>query len=222
MKVCTECLVDLLPSLENPANDMGIMEELEPPTTKISLVIEAARPFVIAMQDKFPDAATDLVVSIGESIWRRRQRIRLIHDTKARVEEFKQQEANTVPEATIKEYSPPSSQYSDSVKSDGQSQYSRTTKSSFSAPSIFDKEDKYNGDKHALLDKEDDDIPVQTARIQRRESVSSVRSSLVTNAPREDQRHVPAILDKYYSGIPFECFICLKPIKDIQSRDQWK
>ena len=82
MKVCTECLVDLLPSLENPAKDMEAVER----NRTMGEVPIRSQPwwlFFLRAKDKFPSADNDLVVRIGEATWRRWEKIRLNRATKA-------------------------------------------------------------------------------------------------------------------------------------------
>lgn len=81
MKLYTECLVDLLPSLENPAKDVEVVELTRAPDP-ITEELQAWWPFFLRVQDKFPSAERNLVVIIGQSIWRRRKKILLSHATK--------------------------------------------------------------------------------------------------------------------------------------------
>jgi hypothetical protein len=60
------------------------------------------------------------------------------------------------------------------------------------------------------------------ARLRRPDSLSSVRSSLATNAPKSGQRRVPPMPNECRKGDEFECFVCQKKIKDIRSRETWK
>jgi hypothetical protein len=82
MKLCTECLVDLLPSLETPAKDLEIVERTRAPKP----VPEELQPwwtFFLGTQDKFPSADRNLVARIGQATWRRWEKIRLSHAAKA-------------------------------------------------------------------------------------------------------------------------------------------
>ena len=82
MKLCTECLVDLLPSLETPAKDLEIVEQTRAPKP----VPEESQPwwpFFRGTQDKFPSADKNLVALIGQATWRRWEKIRLSHAAKA-------------------------------------------------------------------------------------------------------------------------------------------
>ncbi len=84
MKVCTECLVDLLPSLEAPASDMEARESTRAPV----LLAEELQPWwhhFRGTEDKFPSAERELLILIGETIWRRWEKIRLRHAARTEV-----------------------------------------------------------------------------------------------------------------------------------------
>jgi hypothetical protein len=74
----TECLMDLLPSMEQTyknARDPGL--RLEERSGKILFhVTEAARPYVLQVHDKFRNANTFLVKRLGEANWQRFMRVR--------------------------------------------------------------------------------------------------------------------------------------------------
>jgi hypothetical protein len=81
MRLCTECLVDLLPSLENPAKDTDFVEPSRAPNP----VPEGSQPwwpFFLGIEDKFPSAERGLVIRIGEANWRRWEKIRLNRATR--------------------------------------------------------------------------------------------------------------------------------------------
>lgn len=82
MRLCTECLVDLLPSLETPAKDMEIVEPSRAPDP-VPKKSQPWLPFLLRVEDKFPSAERGLVVRIGEANWRRWEKIRLNHATRA-------------------------------------------------------------------------------------------------------------------------------------------
>jgi len=77
LKVCNEGLLDLAPSLENPAYD-GTAIELTTADLKDNLhnVAEPARPFVRMIRDRFLSIPADLVKKLGEANWQRRERLR--------------------------------------------------------------------------------------------------------------------------------------------------
>jgi hypothetical protein len=148
LKVCTECLADLMPSLEHPARDQfptkktvhGIWEDL----SSVSLV---ARPFVQAIKEKYPIANTDLTIRIGEAIWRRRVRLRPSTSTNI-----------NMPRNIPKQEDAPSTIAGSSLAPSSRGRYSRTTKSSFVASSIFDTQS----------DPKPEPTPLPRAGIQRR------------------------------------------------------
>jgi hypothetical protein len=82
MKLCTECLVDLLPSLETPAKDLEIAERTRAPE-KVPEESQPWWPFFLGTQDKFPSGDKNLVCLIGQASWRRWEKIRLSHAAKA-------------------------------------------------------------------------------------------------------------------------------------------
>ena len=206
LKVCTECLADLMPSLEHPARDQfatkkttihGILEDL----SSVSLV---ARPFVQAIKEKYRLANIALTIRIGEAIWRRRVRLRPSTSTNINLTRNipKQEDAQSV----IAE---------SSLAPSSRGRYSRTTKSSFVASSIFDAES----------DPEPEPTPLPQAGIQRRrppDSVTSARTSIVTNAPKSGQRRVPQLPAEGKYGASFQCPICKLLLRDIFNREQWK
>jgi hypothetical protein len=109
--------------------------------------------------------------------------------------------------------------------------YTRTTKSTFSGSSIFDKSDPIFIKEDVTFDKTDAKVQEVSetkgyinpgARLRRQDSLSSVRSSLATNAPKSGQRRVPPTPDECRNGDEFDCFVCQEKIKDIQSREAWK
>jgi hypothetical protein len=205
LKVCTECLTDLIPSLEHPAKDQistektfhSMMEDL----SSVSLV---ARPFVQAIKEKYPRANTALAIRVGEAIWRRRVRLRPSISTSINVPRnlSKQEDA----QSTIAE---------SSLAPSSRGRYSRTTKSSFVGSSIFDAES----------DPEPEPAPPQRPGIQRRrapDSVTSARTSIATDAPKSGQRRVPPLPAEGKYGASFRCPICKLLLRDIFNREQWK
>jgi hypothetical protein len=87
MRNCTECLVDFLPALENPARDvkLGTTQKGQPvPNAEAqSLTAQPWWTFFHLTEDKFPFADRDLIIRISETLWRRRERIFLKHEAKA-------------------------------------------------------------------------------------------------------------------------------------------
>jgi len=92
--------------------------------------------------------------------------------------------------------------------------YSHSTKSTFSAPSIFDKE----------LNSKDEVEEMSSVAIQRRrlDSATSVKNSIATGAFRSQIRRIPTLPDKLGESDSFQCQLCQKLLGDIQSYSQWK
>jgi hypothetical protein len=87
MRNCTECLVDLIPALENPARDVALGNtQKNPPILDVEAQALGAQPwwtFFHLTEDKFPFADRDLIIRISQTTWRRRERILLKHEAKA-------------------------------------------------------------------------------------------------------------------------------------------
>ena len=207
LKVCTECLVDLMPSLERPARDQfvtkitshRVMEDF----SSVNLV---ARPFVQSIKEKYPSADLALTVRIGEAIWRRRVRLRPSTSSTTTMNlprniHKQDDERSTIAESLLA----PSSRGG----------YSQTTKSSFVASSIFDAES----------DLEPETTPLPRASIHRRrapDSVTSARTSIATNTPKSGQRRIPQLPAEGKYGASFQCPVCKLLLRDIFNREQWK
>ncbi|KAH7409117.1 hypothetical protein BKA64DRAFT_387875 [Cadophora sp. MPI-SDFR-AT-0126] len=215
MKICTECLVDLLPSLENPANDGTlVVEALEAPLEVLPSNIGIAQPlnaFALLMRDRFPGGDDKVVRRVGDAIWRRRQRLRANHKSRTEIKNFARTVDKPISKPVVELQSSGSSDFNQSEESFGQR--SRTTKSSNTAPSIFDHKNIF-----------DDLDPAEGifGKLRHRESVSSFRSSLVTNASKSKQRRTPVLPIAGRDGAKFECFVCLKTLGDIKTQEQWK
>ncbi|PMD29367.1 hypothetical protein L207DRAFT_521047 [Hyaloscypha variabilis F] len=209
MKLCTECLVNLSPSLENPAKDLEIVELSRAPKP-MPEEFQAWWQFFLRVEDKFPTADRNLVLIIGQSIWRRWEKIRLNHVTKAEALGIETVVYKPGIEMDIQ------SHYSESNISTQYTQTSLASGTTFSAPSIFSKTDEKG------RDTEPEEYINPNARLRRYESFSSVRSSLATDASKSGQQKVPPMPKECRNGDEFECFVCEKRISDIQSREAWK
>jgi len=74
--VYSESLMDLTPSLENPASDFMAVEQTNTiPKDYFFGIFELARLFVLIIKDWFPSLGTDLVKKLGEANWQRRERL---------------------------------------------------------------------------------------------------------------------------------------------------
>jgi hypothetical protein len=76
LKVCSEGLLDLTPSLENPANDYAVVEDTNVALIDLSSATEPVRPFVLILKDRFPSTTANLIKKLGEANWHRRERLR--------------------------------------------------------------------------------------------------------------------------------------------------
>ncbi len=231
MKICTECLVDLLPSLENPAKDVEVPREAVYPIIQASTSsTETGNPFILVMRDRFPLAENRLVHLLGDAIWRRRQRLRLNQKVRKEIENFAATKEENLSNPLDERDSSRDSEYSESEMSVGQQ--SRTTRSSNTAPSVFDHDYRqptqvHSSVVHKIIQSSIDDFEAldgvtKFGRLRRRDSISSFRSSLATNVSKSGQRRVPAKPDAGRHGAKFECFICLESVSDLRSEEQWR
>jgi len=77
LKVCTECLAELSPSLDNPAQDRVPHEEPgDISKEEFANVSAVALPFVLGVREKYSLATEQLVIRVGESIFRRWSKLR--------------------------------------------------------------------------------------------------------------------------------------------------
>lgn len=202
LKVFTECLVELIPSLESPANDQMIPEETGHTIShQLSDINHLIRPFVLAIEDKYPLAEHELVLRIGEAVYRRHERFRtkrLMRTTSEEVQ-IKYQDNESIHSKT-------------SGAETKHGRRSDTTKSSFAASSVFDE----------AYEVKDDDTKPQIVRRQRLDSMTSARTSIGTGVPKAGSRRVPNIPKAGRHGGLFKCFICDKLVEDMRTRNQWK
>src|SRR5580700_8525129 len=77
LRVYSEGLIDLTPSLETPANDSVVIEDTNLALVDdLSGIAEPARPFVLIIKDRFPSTPANLVKKLGEANWQRREILR--------------------------------------------------------------------------------------------------------------------------------------------------
>ena len=202
LKLLTECLVELVPSLESPAKDQMIAEQAGHANRHELLEVDQlTRPFVLAIEDKYPLAERVLVLRIGEAVYRRHERLRMKRFTRTRTKDIQinYQDNESIHSRT-------------SGAKTRHGKRSATTKSSCTAPSIFDEPYEF----------EDDDKKPQIIRRQRLESMTSARTSIATGVPKAGSRRVPNIPKAGINGGLFKCFICDRLVEDMRTRNQWK
>jgi len=202
LKLLTECLVELVPSLESPAKDQMIAEQAGHANRHELLEVDQlTRPFVLAIEDKYPLAERTLVLRIGKAVFQRHERLRMTMLPRTTMEEIhiKCQDNESIHSRT-------------SGAETKHGQHSVTTKSSFAASSVFD-------EPHEV---EDATKKAQIVRRQRPESMTSARTSIETGAPRAGSRRVPNVPKAGNNGGLFKCFICDRLVEDMRTRNQWK
>lgn len=215
LKTYMESLVDLSRSLDYPAMDTTIIEDLGATLIdELSGVSEPARPFVLMIKDRFPSLEINLVRNLGEANWQRRQRLReklsvapvmpgtnpladdnsSSGDTVVGLERHVAYDEVTLASTLRSSLSIPSTYES------------ITTGSGFSDPSIFDNQSS------------------SAPRARRPYSIAESMTSFATS--RADgleygQRRIPNMPDHEYDA-PFQCYICGDILTTIRHRTDWK
>lgn len=191
-----EILADLTPALMAPASDVLIEEEIASSTEVLSGVSEPARPFVLAIRDRFPSLDTTIVRRLGEANWHRRQRL------------CDKLSASTVQEVERPRYEIVSARSESRLESSfgRQSNYvSVTTRTDFSEASIFDRVSTFP----------------TSSRYSIAESVTSFASSAASGSDL-GRRRVPVLPDDHDFELPFQCQICGEMLSQIRHRADWK
>jgi hypothetical protein len=217
LKVYSESLMDLTPSLENPASDFIAVEQ-----STISLegdllsVAEPARPFVLIIKDRFPSVDDGLVKKLGEANWQRRERLsrKLAHSQ--RMSTLSSSDSDTASaDGTIVDLAqrqaignrPPRASIIRSSMSFASNYQSITTISNFSEPSIFDRRSTH--------------IPMNQQRRSVAESFTSFATSIGKGGDN-GQRRLPRLPSNHDFNSPFQCKICGDIRRDISNRADWK
>lgn len=202
-------LVDLSPSLENPANDFVVIEASSSiAIEELSNIPEPIRPFVMIIRDRFPSTEAILVKKLGEANWQRRERLR-------------QQFASMPIMDSADSENDESSSVADTIRGpDGQStagsyqsstdvsttHQSITTASDFSEPSLFDSNSV-------------------TFHLRRNnsvtESITSFATSL-TDGPEHGQRRIPKLPGNHDFDDSFQCQLCGDRLRYIRNRADWR
>jgi hypothetical protein len=193
-----ESLVDLSPSLEHPATDILVYDTNTAPIDDLSSVLEAARPFVIIIKDRFPSIEPALGRKLGEANWLRRERLRKKIASAAQadvtqspfMDDLSDVDTVIAPNNRSSDFSAPSVHSTVRPPSHYQSV---TTRSAFSDPSLFD------GD--SIAERR------QSRNIWVAESVTSFVTSLA-DGPEYGQRRVPQLPEDHNFDAPFQCQAC--------------
>jgi hypothetical protein len=216
LKVYCGSLMELNPSLENPATDLVVMEESNSTLTNdLFSVSEPARPFVLIIKDRFPSTDADLVKKLGEANWQRRERLstRLAYNQRKSTDSSRDSDAASDAEtaldpmrdqAVINHGRP--SVIRSSIGSACNYQ-SITTASNFSEPSIFDRDSAR--------------IPPHHRRRSVAESLTSFATS-VAEGDENGQRRFPSLPSNHDFDSSFQCKICGDLLNDISNRADWK
>jgi hypothetical protein len=216
LKVYSEGLLDLTPSLENPANDFVVIEDTNIALIDLSSVAEPARPFVLIIKDRFPSTPANLVKKLGEANWQRRERLRekMASAPAMGLSSSNDDETSSASETVIDHVqhqafvgrSPRTSIVESSMRFASIYQ-PNTTVSDFSNPSIFD---------HDVIQ-----FPVVRKSRIIAESVTSFATSMADGA-ENGQRRVPNLPYEHDFESSFQCMICGDVQGDIRNRADWK
>ncbi|TAQ84989.1 hypothetical protein B7494_g6698 [Chlorociboria aeruginascens] len=211
LRVFVESLVDLTPSLENPANDTIMVEESLVQSDDLSSVNESARPFALIIKDRFPSTDINLVKKLGEINWHRRQRLR---DKLAAAPPMSGISSSDSQQSSDRDTVMPISQRGDFIdrntdsstvraSTDVSSAYQTVTTSNYSESSIFDR----------------------NSMVPTRRSIAESVTSFVTSVAEgidDGQRRIPTLPDDHDFESPFQCQICGDVLRNIRNRVDWK
>lgn len=209
-----ESLVDLSPSLENPAIDSVIIEDFGLTLVDVLAgVSEPARPFVLIIKDRFPSLDIGLVRKLGEANWNRHKRLRdkLATAPEMDMNSLTDDDASSAGDTVVDQTH--QSAHGGTLASTVRSSMSvpstfpsTTTGSGFSEPSIFDSQS------------------ISAPRAGRPYSFAESITSFATS--RGDgldygQRRVPNMPEHEFHS-PFQCNVCGDVKTRIRHRADWK
>lgn len=217
LKVYSGSLMDLTPSLENPASDFINVEESKLTLTEDLLnVVEPARPFVLIIKDRFPSANAGLVKKLGEANWQRRERLvkKLAENERMSILPLSGSDTTSAAGTVVgrshhqaaNDGSPRTSIVRSSMSFASNFQ-SITTASNFSEPSIFDSNSAY--------------MPIRQQRLSVAESFTSFATS-VAEGVDNGQRRLPSLPSDHDFDTSFKCKICGDMLRNISGRADWK
>jgi hypothetical protein len=164
-------------------------------------VSHVARPFVLSVREKYHSAAEQLVIRVGELNFRRWSKFRPSAPT------------NINPDVDVKDLEDKSVISESLIAPSKHDRYSHTTRSTFSAPSIFDKESE---------PEPETETPQVVIRRRRPESVTSVRTSIATGASKPRKSRIPRLPNKLRMGELFRCQFCQELLGDVRNQSQWR
>jgi hypothetical protein len=211
-----ENLIDLSPSLDHPAIDTVLIED---PTTSLNDILsgatEPARPFVLAIWDRFPSLEKVLVRRLGEANWDRRQRLR---EKLSAALELRANLATNNDESDIEDTA-------DTVVGDAERRMTRyeasTVGSSFSHPSTYQSSTTRSGFSEPSIFDRGSLFIINPQRRSIAESMTSFASSAMDGS-RPGERRVPNLPDNYDFESPFQCPICGDILTELRHRADWK
>lgn len=208
LKTYTESLIDLSSSLEYPAIDVMLIEDLNKNLIEdFSNIPEPIRPFALIIRDRFPYTEASLVKKLGEANWHR-------------VERLRQQRASVPPVTSRDSNSDDSSSIADTIRGPYRqsasasctsidfsiTHKSTTTSSDFSEPSLFD----HNS------------IAFQSRRYSTAtESITSFATS-DTDGPERGQPSIPKLPEHHDFEASFQCKICGEIVSNVRNRADWR
>lgn len=198
IKTYTDCFLDLVPTLERPAKNLGLDELAGNVQESLKLINDPAWPYITSIQYRFPLADMDFVRRLGEANWQRNQRLR------------DKREATIMGDAVSASRAKVEARSNTALSPDRRP--SVTTKSSFVDSSLWDLDPlPGSGSKtHSRL------LQSETA------SVTSFALSFREGESSESHRHVPKLPDDHDWLSPFPCTICGDILDNIISQHEWK
>jgi hypothetical protein len=203
-----ESLVDLSPSLENPANDFALIEDSNSNVIEeLSSIPEPVRPFVMIIRDRFPSTEAFLVKKLGEANWHRRERLRQKFASVPIMgsADSTSDESSGVAD-TIRGPNPGVADSRQSSTDISITHQSITTGSDFSEPSLFD------GNSITFHLQRSNSVT---------ESITSFSTSLV-DGPEHGQRRIPKLPENHDFEDSFQCQLCGDVLWNIQNRADWR
>lgn len=211
MNAYIESLIDLSPSISKPAVDHFILEDTGAVVEILTGVSEPARPFVLALRDRFPSLNTIVVRRLGEANWKRRKSLQDKLSLAISVQRDVVGDDNaTISEGTVRPHDRRISQI-----------YTSTIRSSISLPSTYPSvTTRTDFSEHSIFDQNSIIIPSKS-RYSVAESVTSYSSSLAEGT-LYGQRRLPNLPGDHDFELPFQCQICGDTLTRIRHRADWK
>ncbi|MCJ1248660.1 hypothetical protein MMC30_005878 [Trapelia coarctata] len=196
LKAYRESLMDLVPALRMPAKDATVVEQTKSTSDVFRDVVEAFRPYVANIKEKYPSADPTFVKRLGEANFRRWRRLRDKVASAARVA------AEDLEESC-----------SDSDRVSTRPSLRRASQPLQSLPSTY----QSSGD--TALSSMFDSVPHRYTRSVG--SATSFASSEADQSQAQGQRKVPSLPVNHIWGAPFQCIVCGEVVRRIEDRFEW-